>query len=137
VLADALHLVWAALGHLLAIRAPVFGQDGTHRVRDHYLHLRVPLLQVASHTRYGAAGAGAGHEVRYATLGLLPDLRTRGGVVRLGVGLVVELVREYGVGYVPRHLARLHHVAVRMVRRHSRGRYDHFGAERAQQAYLL
>jgi hypothetical protein len=57
--------------------------------------------------------------------------------VRVGVGLVVELVGEHRVRRLARDALGRLDVVVGVVGRHGRGRDDHLGAERLEQAHLL
>mmetsp|Transcript_1667 Transcript_1667/g.2908 ORF Transcript_1667/g.2908 Transcript_1667/m.2908 type:complete len:493 (-) Transcript_1667:244-1722(-) len=99
ILPDALHLVRPRLQLLLRdallIKVP---KDGALGVRHAHLHLRLHLFQVLASARDGAAGAAARHKVSHGALGLLPDLRTQGEVVGLGVARVVVLVNIEVVG---------------------------------------
>ena len=52
------------------------------------------LLEELCYAGYGSARANAHHKVGNAALGLLPDLRTRGLVVRLAVAQIIVLIRE-------------------------------------------
>ena len=52
------------------------------------------LLEELCYAGNGSARANAHHKVGNAALGLLPDLRTRGLVVRLAVAQIVVLIRE-------------------------------------------
>ncbi len=52
------------------------------------------LLEELCYAGYGSARAHAHHKVGDAALGLLPDLGTRGLVVRLAVAQIIVLIRE-------------------------------------------
>ena len=67
-------------------------------------------------------------------IGLLPDLRPCGRKMCVGICLVVELIREHGVGRFVRDPLRGHYVTVGMVRRHGSWRDDHLGTECFQEA---
>ena len=83
------------------------------------------------------AGARSRHQMGDPPPGLLPDLGSRGGVVRLGIDLVVELIGQDGARRVLGDLLGLHHVVVGMIRRDRRRRDDDLRAVRLEQADLL
>ena len=94
------------------------------------------LLEVARHAAERAAGASRAGERVDAAVRLVPDLGAGGGVVRVAVRGVVELVAADGAldfrGNARRELLVVIVVGVRD------GLHDlHFGAERAQQRRLL
>src|SRR5207237_543273 len=94
VLPDALYLIWDALHLGVPLGPPHLGEDRPDRVAGHYLNFRVLLLEIAADAGDGSACTRRIYEVGDLPLRLLPDLGTRGGVVRFGIGVVVELVRE-------------------------------------------
>ena len=112
-------------------------EDRAHRIGADHLDLLVHLLEIAPGARDRAARPHAGHEVRDAPLGLLPQLGTRAAVVRLRVRGVVVLVHEHRsralAGDAPRHVV----VAVGMLGRDRRGAQVDLGAERLQQIHFL
>lgn len=64
-------------------------------------HLRLPttlLLQKLAHSRKRSTRTRSAGESIQSSSSLFPDLRTRGFVVRPGVGDVVELVCPHGIG---------------------------------------
>mmetsp|Transcript_18412 Transcript_18412/g.46646 ORF Transcript_18412/g.46646 Transcript_18412/m.46646 type:complete len:218 (-) Transcript_18412:163-816(-) len=64
------------------------------RLHSHHLDIRVLLREEAACTSNGSTCTHASNEVVHLAAGLLPDLRSSGGVVDVGIGLVVELVGQ-------------------------------------------
>ena len=124
-------------GFALALRPPHLGENRTDRIAGDDLNLGILLLEISPDAGDRAAGSRRVHEVRDATFRLLPDLRTRRVVVRLRIGVVVELIGENRVRRLLRDALRHHHVVVRMIGRHRRRRHDHLGAERLEQPHFF
>ncbi len=112
------------------------GVDRAGRVGADDLDLGVLLLEVAADAADGAAGAHAGHEVGDLAVGLRPDLRAGGLVVRarvVRVGVLVRLPRARLRGELVGDVV----VGVRVLRR-DRGRADdHLGAVRLEHVALV
>src|SRR5208283_2720176 len=95
-------------------RAFRIGADHPHRAaRD--------LFQVPSGARDGASGADSGDEVGHRPIGLRPDLRARGVVVRDGVLRVRVLIGLPAARYLGSHPAGDTVVGVRVIGRDRAG----------------
>ena len=107
------------------------------RVGADDLDAGLALPEVAPDARDGAARADAEHEHVELVAELLPDLRARALVVRLGVGGIGVLVRVERARRLLGQAARDRVVGARILRL-DLGRADHdLGAEGAQQRDLL
>src|SRR5829696_2327013 len=107
-------------------------EDRAVRVRADDPDVRALLLQEPPRARDGAARAEPRDEVRDAPLGLLPQLRPRGAVVRLGVVRVGVLVRVEAVRRLARDAARGLDVVVGRAGLRGGRDDDHVRAERLQ-----
>src|SRR5690606_25055270 len=107
------------------------------RIPGDHADMRVTLAQIAPDAADRSASARRSDDVGHATGGLLPDLRAGRTIVRLRIGLVVELVSENGVWRLPRDPLRHLDVIVRLVGRYRRRRHDDFSAKRLEKADLL
>ena len=127
------------LGLLELANAP-HARDVVSLLRVHAVHLDsgVLLLQETSRPRNRPAGTEPGHEVRHLGLGLKPDLRARGLVVRLGIGFVPILIEHVEAG----NLGQLVGFGDRALGSAGCGakgvlQLDHVGAEEPQHRALL
>src|SRR3990172_1844120 len=128
VLADPLLQVWPR-------RVP--GEDAALRVGADDAQVRVLRAQVMDRPADRAAGADAGHEVGDAALGLAPDLRSGGQLVRPRVLHVPVLVGLVGAGDVAGQAGRHGVVALRRLGRDVGGAEHDLRAVRPQQRLLL
>src|SRR6185437_3853474 len=122
---------------VLAMTAPVLGQYRPGRVASNDLDVGIALLEITPHTSDRTTGSRRRYKVRDLAFSLLPQLRTRRRVVRVRIGLIVELIRENRVGRLLRAALRHHHVVVGMVRRNGGRCHDHFRTESLEQAHLF
>ena len=116
-------------------------EEGTdHRalgIHTDNAHIRVLFLEIAPRARDGTPGTGADEKMGDAPAGLLPELRPRRPVMRVRVGLVVELVSQHRPrGLVGDGLG-LHQVVIRMFGRYRGRSDDDISAERAEKSHLL
>lgn len=115
----------------------VAGQDAPRRIREPYLRLAAALLlEIFPGTRERAAGASGADEAIECAARLFPNLRSRGQIVRLGIGGVVKLVRPDCVGEIFGKVACLVIVVCRIVVRDGRDGID-LGAEHAEEVDLF
>ncbi len=133
---DPLDLVRRAIGADGA-RAMVAAVERADRVAGNDADRRVLFLEILADAADGAARAGARHDMGDLATRLRPDLGASGGVVRLGIDLVVELIGEDRSRRVMGDLLRLHDIVLGMIGRHRRRRDHHLGAIRLEQPHLL
>ena len=67
-------------------------------LNSNHLYLGVLALQIFAGAGNGAAGAHACHKNIHLAIGILPDLRPRGGLVGSGIGRVHKLAGNKGAG---------------------------------------
>ena len=101
------------------------------------LDVRVFFFEVLRDARYGSARADAHDKVRNASAGLLPDLGTRGFVVRLAVAQVVVLIGKKGIRNFCVEPARHRVVAVGVLGRHVGRAHVDFGSEGAEHVHFF
>src|SRR5579872_7252604 len=92
ILADALHLILFLVGGIERSGAEIRAVDRAGGIRHHHLDGGIALLEIATRTRDGAAGAAGGHEIIDPAAALLPDLRAGAEVMRLGIVGIVVLI---------------------------------------------
>ena len=100
-------------------------------------HGCVLLLEKTSHTADRPAGADAGDEDGYTAVGLVPDLRSGGAVMRFGVAGIEILIGLKRTGNLARQPIRDRVVRLRRLSFDVGGADHHFRAVRPQQADLL
>src|SRR6266851_2357334 len=91
------------------------------------------FLQEFADAADSAAGAHAANEVRNLAFAVLPNLWSRGAIVRFGIHWIVVLIRIIRIGNFARKFFRHRIVAARIFRLNGRGANDDFGAERFQE----
>ena len=95
------------------------------------------FLQILPRAADGPAGAQPANKVRDLPFAVLPNLRSRGEVVRLGIHRVVVLIRIIGIGNFAREFLCHRVVAARIFRLHCRGAHDDFRAQGLQQIHFF
>jgi hypothetical protein len=96
--------------------------------------LRLARLDHLAHAGDGAAGADAGHQDVGAAVGVVPDFLGRGAAVHVGIGGVVELLRNQVAAVA---VGQFLGAADRAQHAFGAGREDQLGAVRAQQHAAL
>lgn len=84
--------------HQLAAALHVTVQHAPRRIRKPDLHILALFPHVSAHTTQRASSTSRTNECIDLPVGLAPDFRSRSRVVRVSVGLIVELVRPNSVG---------------------------------------
>src|SRR6185312_17509682 len=90
----AFDLVRRSFDAVLAVAAPMLGENRARRIAGDDANGGVLLLEIAPRAGDGAARPRRRDEMRDAPRGLLPQLGTRRLVMRLRVGVVVKLVGQ-------------------------------------------
>src|SRR5216684_4227528 len=91
------------------------------------------FLQEFADAADGAAGAHAANEVRNLAFAVLPNLGTRGAIVRFGIHWIVVLIRIIRIGNFAREFFRYGIVAARIFRLDGGRADDDFSAESFQE----
>src|ERR1700722_16949882 len=82
----------------------VFVEKRADGIDSDHLHVGVLFLEETSDAGGRAAGAQAADKMRDLALAILPDFRTGGPIMRIGIGLVFILVGIERVGNLARQL---------------------------------
>ena len=135
VFSDPLDLVRVRFYCLLLIEIVL--QNGTEWVHADDSDLRVPFLQVVSHSADGPAGAHPAHEVGDLAIRVPPDLRSGRLIMGSRIRLVGILIRQDRVRGLAMNAFRDPVVGLRMVRRHGRRRHDDASSQGLQEIDFL
>src|SRR6266852_4408257 len=135
ILADAFDHVGLGLDGVPGLDEIVVQRDV--RIHPDNFYVGIFFLQVLSHAADRAAGAHAADEVRDPAFAVLPNLGAGGAVVRLGIHLIVVLIRIVRIGNFPREFFRHRIVASRIFGFDGGGADDDLRAESFQEIDLF